>query len=164
MQQPNIKRNYIYRLIYEILILITPFITTPYVSRVLGADGVGIYSYTTSIVTYFTLFAALGTASYGSREIARNRDNPEQYSKLFWEIELMTVLTSLVCLVGWVIVIIFSKEYRPYFIALTPMIFATMFDVAWFYTVHEKIIYSVSLNAVFKVIGVLLLFVFVKEK
>ncbi len=74
MEQPNVRKNYVYRLLYEILILITPFITTPYISRVLGADGVGIYSYTSSIMAYFTMFAALGTAAYGAREIAQLRD------------------------------------------------------------------------------------------
>ena len=59
MQQPSLKKNYLYRVFYEVLILITPFITTPYVSRVLGADGVGVYSYTYSIITYFFLGTSL---------------------------------------------------------------------------------------------------------
>ena len=53
--------------------LLTPFITTPYLSRVLGPDGTGIQSYTNSVVQYFAIAAALGTASYGQREIAMHR-------------------------------------------------------------------------------------------
>ena len=45
MAEKSIKRNYIYNLMYQILLLITPLITTPYLSRVLGADGIGKYSY-----------------------------------------------------------------------------------------------------------------------
>ena len=56
----NISANYIYNLIYQIFVIILPIITTPYVSRVLGANGIGIYSYTLSIVTYFTLIGGLG--------------------------------------------------------------------------------------------------------
>lgn len=63
----NLKKNYLYRLLYEILTMITPLITTPYVSRILGADGIGIYSYTYSYVTYFIMFAALGTSSLGEK-------------------------------------------------------------------------------------------------
>lgn len=66
MKEVSIKKNFIYSMGYQILILITPFITTPYVSRVLGADGIGIYSYTSSIMSYFTLVAALGTSAYGA--------------------------------------------------------------------------------------------------
>ena len=110
MRQPSVRKNYIYRLSYEILILITPFITTPYISRVLGADGIGIYSYTSSIMTYFTLLAALGTASYGAREIAQHRDDKRQTSKLFWEIELLTVGTTLFCLMIWCVIIFVSRK------------------------------------------------------
>ena len=53
-----------------ILTLITPLITAPYLSRVLKVEGIGIYSYTASIVTYFVMFAALGTINYGNREIS----------------------------------------------------------------------------------------------
>ena len=53
MANISLKKNYIYSLSYQILNLITPLITAPYVARVLGADGVGIYSYTASIMMYF---------------------------------------------------------------------------------------------------------------
>jgi len=99
MVQTSIKKNYIYNTIYQVLSLITPLITAPYISRVLGSNGVGIYSYTNSIVTYFTLFAALGTASYGQREIAMHRDDPETSSKLFWEIEILSLTTTAVSLI-----------------------------------------------------------------
>ena len=111
MSQPSIKKNFIYRALYELLIMITPFITTPYVARVLGSDGAGISSYTGSVMAFFTMFAALGTPQYGLREIARHRDNPQESSKLFWEIELLTVFTSLICLLGWFGVCIFWKEF-----------------------------------------------------
>ena len=66
----KITANYIYNLIYQILTIILPIITTPYLSRVLGSEGIGIYGYTISIVTYFTLIGALGISKYGQREIA----------------------------------------------------------------------------------------------
>ena len=71
---PSIRRNFVYKLLYEILALAAPLITAPYVSRVLGAEGVGIYSYSQSCIAYFTMFAVLGTNIYGMREIARCRD------------------------------------------------------------------------------------------
>ena len=93
--QPSIKKNFILKILYELLAIATPLITAPYVSRILGADGVGIYSYAQSCMTYFTMFAVLGTNNYGMREIARCRNNKEEYSKKFWEIELLTVCTLL---------------------------------------------------------------------
>ena len=163
-QTPNLKRNYIYKLIYEILTLITPFITAPYVSRVLGADGIGIYSYTQSLMTYFTMFAALGTASYGMREIAMCRDDKVECSKKFWEIEFLTVLTSGVCLMAWMVLVFLSSSYKIFFVALIPSLLATMFDISWFYTGLEKIGYTVFWNIICKITGVACILLFIKDK
>lgn len=70
----SVKKNFIYNIIYQILIIILPFITVPYVSRTLGVSGVGIYSYTYSIIYYFMLICLLGINNYGNRVIAKNRD------------------------------------------------------------------------------------------
>lgn len=164
VSQPSIRKNFIFRLLYEMLVFLTPFITTPYIARVLGSDGAGITSYTGSVMSFFTLFAALGTSQYGMREIARHRDNPEKASKLFWEIELLTAFTSLVCLAGWIILCICWEEYRIYFLVLTPRLFSTMFDISWFFTAHEKVGYTVGRNAFFKILGIVLLVTLVKSK
>lgn len=164
MNQPSIRKNFIFRALYELLVLITPFITIPYIARVLGSDGEGIRSYTGSVMAFFTMFAALGTPQYGLREIARNRDNPEAASKLFWEIELLTVFTSLVCLLGWMGVCVFWQEYRIYFLALTPSLLGTMFDISWYFTAYEKVGYTVARNAFFKILGVVLLLTLIKSK
>ena len=130
---PSVRKNYIYNLIYQVMTLITPFITTPYISRVLGADGTGIQSYTNSVVQYFAILAALGTASYGQREIARHRDDLKMRSRLFWEIEMLCMATTAACLIIWLFVIGFAKEYRPYYIVLTMTLTAVAFDISWFF-------------------------------
>ena len=164
MNQPSIRKNFIFRALYELLILITPFITIPYVARVLGSSGAGITSYTASVMSFFTMFAALGTPQYGMREIARHRDSPQETSRLFWEIELLTVFTSTVCLLVWLILCLLWTEYRPYLLALIPVLLGTMFDISWFFTAHEKVGYTVARNAAFKVLGVVLLLTLVKSR
>lgn len=162
--EPSLKKNYLYRVFYEVLILLTPFITTPYISRVIGADGVGDYSFTHSIITYFMLFGALGTSSYGTKEIAQVRDDKKIASKLFWEIELMTVFTTGVCLIIWVGVIVFGGKYSLFYLALTPFLMSTMFDISWYFTGLEKIKNIVIRNSLVRIIGIVLLFVLVKTK
>ena len=85
-ENKSVVKNYMYNLIYQILILILPLVTTPYLSRVLGAEGVGIYSYTYAIVTYFVLFGSLGIALYGQREIAYVQNEPRKRKKIFIEL------------------------------------------------------------------------------
>ena len=77
----KMKKNFIYNVIYQLLILILPLITMPYVSRILGADGIGIFSYTYSIAYYFMIMAMLGLNNYGNRAIAKIRDYKEKLSK-----------------------------------------------------------------------------------
>ena len=67
--------NYIYNLSFQIFSIIVPLITTPYISRVLGAEMIGIYSYTLSISTYFIVAGSLGFPLYGQREIAYRSNN-----------------------------------------------------------------------------------------
>ena len=135
---PSIRENYTYNLLYQILTLITPFITTPYIARVLGTNGVGIQSYTSSVVQYFSILAALGTASYGQREIARHRDDRRERSRVFWEIELLCAGTTALCLVVWLGVIAFSKAYAPYYAALTMTLAAVAFDISWMFGGMEQ--------------------------
>ncbi|MGX8688047.1 MAG: flippase [bacterium] len=161
---PSIKLNFVLSTAYQIMIFILPLITKPYFSRVLRPEGLGIYSYTQSYQTYFSMFAALGTMSYGTREISRARDDMERRSRLFWEIELMTVITSTVCLGAWILFILLNEEYRIYYIVLTMGILSTMFDISWFFNGLEQFKYTVSKNAFFKIAGVILLFIFVRTK
>lgn len=163
MQEPSVKKNFIYSTSYQILNVLTPFITAPYISRVLGAEGIGIQSYTQSIQQYFLMFAALGTLSYGAREISMNRNDVYKRSKLFWEIELMTVSTSLLAVVGWVILILFSSKYKVYYTVLTIGIFASMFDISWFFEGIEQFKLEVIRNSFFKILGIICLFIFIKS-
>lgn len=164
MKTASVKKNFLYSTFFEILSVITPFITAPYLSRVLGADGIGIQSYTASVQTYFSMFAALGTLAYGSREIAQNRDDKYKRSKLFWEIELMTVISSFVCLVVWIGLILTASRYREYYIILTLNLMATMLDITWFFKGLEQFRLIVIRNSIIKLINILAMFLFVKTK
>lgn len=159
---PSIKKNFILSTLYEILTVLAPFITAPYISRVLGASNIGIYSYTSSVEMYFSLFAVMGTASYGKREIARTRDNKTLNSKYFWEIEILSILTSFIALSGWGLFVYFSNNYKIYYLILSINIFSQMFDISWFYKGLELFKYTVTRNTFVKLAGILILFIFVK--
>ena len=144
--------------------LITPFITTPYISRVLGADGTGVQSYTNSVVQYFAILAALGTASYGQREIARHRDDIKMRNRLFWEIEALCMATTAACLMIWLFVIGFAREYRPYYIVLTMTLTAVAFDISWFFGGLEQYSLIVLRNTAVKLVGNAMLYLFIRKK
>ena len=66
----SIKVNYFLNMSYQVLVLLVAIVTTPYIARTLGAEGIGIYSYTYSVVSCFVLAAVMGTTSYAQRTIA----------------------------------------------------------------------------------------------
>ena len=158
----NLKRNIVFNTIFRVLMIIAPFLTAPYVSRILMSDGVGVYSYTQSLVSYFTMFAALGTVSYGTREIARNRENKNEYSKSFWEIEIISVISTAICFAGWMLLSFLYTQYKVYLLLYSFMLLATAFDISWLYIGLEKYRYTIYINLFFKFLSVACVFLFVK--
>ena len=161
MKNKSIRNNFLYSTAYQILNVLTSFVTAPYLSRVLGAEAIGIQSYTQSIQQYFLMFAALGTFSYGSREISMNRDDPYKRSKLFWEIELIVVATTSMAVLSS-LALLWSK-YRIYYIVLSIGIFASMFDISWFFSGLEEFKLTVIRNTIFKILGIICTFVFINQ-
>lgn len=164
MAQPSIRKNFILSTAYQIILVIVPLITAPYIARVLGPSGEGIYSYTNSIELYFAMVAELGTMSYGARQIARARDDPEKRTHIFWEIEILTIITTGVMLVCWGVFIAFTSQYRILYLILTLNILNCLFDISWFFTGMEQFQYTVSINTLFKILGTVALFIFVRDE
>lgn len=161
----SLKKNYLYNLSYQILILLLPLITTPYISRILGATNIGIYSYTLSIVTYFTMFGSLGIALYGQREIAYNQDNKLNYSKVFTEIFLLRLITMSISIILFCIFFINkNNDYNIYFTILVFELVATIVDISWFFQGLEEFKKTVLRNLIIKLISVICIFIFVKTK
>ena len=164
-KKKSLTKNYIYNASYQVLALITPLITTPYLSRVLEADGIGVYSFTTSIVSYFTMFGVLGTLSYGNREIAYLQEDRKTRSKVFWEVEFLSVITAALALVAYLFFVMFvAKEYHVFYIIQMISFLTIAFDVTWLLQAMEEFGKIVGRNLFFKVLSIIYVFTFVKTK
>lgn len=164
MTKKSLTKNYIYNLIYQILVLILPLITTPYISRVLGAENIGIYSYTLSISAYFILFGSLGIALYGQREIAYNQENKEKYSIIFWEIIILRTLTMMISLLVYYFIFVKGNQYQVYYKILILELMGNCIDISWFFQGMEEFKKTVTRNMIIKLISVISIFTFVKSK
>lgn len=150
---------------YQVLIVITPLITSPYISRVLGADGLGIYSYSYSISNYFAILAMLGTITYGSKVIAKTRDDKFERSKNFFEIIALQILLASIGTIIYVAFIVASgQENQEIFLIQAMMIAACAFNVGWFFFGMEEFRITVTRNVIIKVIQIAGIFLFVKTK
>jgi len=164
MKEKSVEKNYIYNLIYQMLVVVIPLITTPYVSRVLTAEGVGAFSYTTAMVSYFALVGNLGVATYGQLKIAGSRNDKEQMSKIFYELTILrTVLMAAIMVVYFFFVFVISKdEYRSLYSILVIQIIAALIDISWFLQGMEEFKKLVVRNTLIKLVSTALIFVFVK--
>lgn len=158
----KVVKNYLYNLSYQILILIVPLITTPYVSRVLGAKGVGTFSYTNSIVQYFILFGCIGLNLYGQREIAYVQHEKEKRNKVFWELVILRIITVSISLTVFYFTLAAHGKYAPVFFIMCLDILASMVDISWFLQGIEDLKKIVVRNFIIKIVGVALIFLFVK--
>ena len=159
----SIAKNYIYNLIYQLLTILLPLITTPYLSRVLGAEPIGIYGYTISIVTYFILFGSLGIAMYGQREIAYKQNDKKSRTKIFLEIIIVRTISLMFSMTLFYIIFGRTGEYAIYYKILLVEMLANVFDISWFFQGLEEFDKTVTRNMIVKSISLILIFALVKQ-
>lgn len=161
----RMKKNFIYNATYQVLILLIPFLTTPYLARTIGVKGVGIYSYTYSIVNYFMMFALLGMNTYGNREISKISDDNEKLNKTFSSIYfLQVILTICVSVIYIMYILFFNKEYMFINIIQILYVVSVAFDINWFFCGMQEFKITVTRSGIIKIITFLLIITFVKNE
>ncbi len=159
----NIRKNFVYNAIYQIMILILPFITVPYVSRVLGADGIGTYSFTYSIVYYFMLVALLGINNHGNRAIAKVREDKNKLSETFSSIYIIQLVASVSMIILYVLyLLLFSPDYINIAWIQIIYVFSAMFDINWFFFGNEEFKLTVTRSIIIKLLSIGAIFLFVR--
>lgn len=159
----SIKKNYIYNLFYQILSMIVPLITTPYLSRILGSEKIGVYSYNYSIVHYFTLFVMLGLNNYGNRTIASSRNDRKSLSKNFSNIYTFQLLCGLGVSVVYFGYIFLASANKTISIIFYLYLLGAIFDVNWFFFGMEEFKLTVIRNTLVKILSTVSIFIFVRN-
>ena len=166
MKIHSVKYNFIMNAILTVAGIIFPLITFPYISRVLLVEGSGKVAFATSVVTYFTMFASLGIPTYGVRACAIVRDNKEKLSKTVQELLIIsggtTLLTYIVFGISLFVIPEFAQE-RTLLLIVGLGIGLNTIGVQWLYNALEQYSYITTCSILFKVIGMILMFLLVKE-
>ncbi len=165
MKKSSVKKNFAYQFIYQMLISILPFVTSPYISRVLGADNIGIYSYVYSVITIFIVVANLGISNYGNRIIAKSRDDKDKLSKNFTELFVLHLILSAMMLSVYIAyILIFDLDNKLIFIIQILFLIANSIDISWLFFGLEQFKLTVTRNALVKILAVILIFLVVKSR
>lgn len=160
----KLKMNLLYNIFYQILVIVLPLITAPYISRTLGAESVGIYSYTNSVAYYFLLFAMLGISNYGNRTIAISRDNDKEMNKNFWEIYSIQFFMYVAAIILYCVYATWINQSNS-LVTWLQIIYITsgLLDISWLFFGLENFKVTVIRNTIIKICTVLFIFLFVKS-
>ena len=162
---PSIKKNVLYNTLYQILAIVVPLIISPYLARVLGADEIGKYSYTYSIVFYFLIFGMLGINNYGNRRIAIVRDRKEDLETEFWSIySFQFFMSTMMLIIYSIVVLCYNKSFQLLLIVQGVYILSNLLDVSWFFYGLEDFRITVIRNAAVKIVSLVLILLLVKGK
>ena len=159
----RIYTDFFYNALYQVVRVISPLLIAPYVSRVLGAESIGIYSYTYSVVTYFLLISMLGVKTYGNREIARVAHDKEARSKVFAEIYTLQFSITLVMTAAYAFYVhVSSQSHRDIALLQAAYLAIGFLDVDWFLFGLQEFRSTAIRSTVVKLLSTVLIFVFVR--
>ncbi len=167
IQQKSLKLNAVLNVFRTAMNLIFPLITFPYTSRVLLPEGSGKINFATSIVSYFSLIAALGINAYGIREGAKVRDNKQKLSQLTKELFTISMVSTVVAYSLFFVAIFFVPKFSEYRVLLcisSASILLGTLSIEWLYSATEDYVFITIRSFVFQIISIILLFIFVKTK
>lgn len=156
-------KNYIYNSINQLVVLLVPILTAPYLSRVLGPENLGVYGYISSVYSILTTIGLLGLNNYGTRQLAYVRDSASERVKVFSQLMALRVLLLLVTSIIYVIILVCS-DYPLYFGIEYILVLAVFIDVSWVFIGMEDMKIVASRNALSKICQLAAIFLFVKGK
>lgn len=150
-----------------ILNLVFPLITFPYISRILSVEEIGKYNFSDSVVSYFLLIAALGINQYAVREGTKFRDSHADISQFASKVFSVNVVSTGVSYVLLGILLLCSSKLHNYLLCiviLSTQIFFTTLGTEWLYSIYEEYTYITIRSIAFKILSIMLLFIFVRNQ
>lgn len=160
----RIVKNFIYNTLNQLLLIIIPLITIPYVSRILGAEALGVNAYTYTIATYFVQLANMGLGLYGMREIAYSRNYENGVSKTFLELLILKLIVGVISYGLFLVFVLFYNQYLLVFLLQSIFIISAIFDFMWFFAGIEDFKKITIRNFLIKVLSFILIILFVRHK
>lgn len=163
----GIKKNFLYSTILTTANYIFPFLTYPYVSRVLGVTNIGICNFVDSIINYFVLFSMMGISIVGIREIAKSKGEKQSLNKTFSSLFALNATTTAVLFIALIISIYTVPKlyvYRELMWLGALKLAANFLTLDWLYRGLEDFKYITARTIAVKTVYVACVFIFVHEQ
>lgn len=166
-KQKSIKLNFVMNIILTMSNFIFPFITFPYICRILEPTGYGKVSSAVAFINIFNMFAQLGIPTYGVRACAKVRDNKEELNRVAHELLIINLVMNVfvyIALIGTILLLPELREEKTLYFIVSATILLTSIGMEWIYKALEQYTYITIRSLIFKVIGIVFMFLFVHEQ
>ena len=161
------KKDFFYNFLLTSSNLLFPLLTFPYLSRILGAEGIGICSFIQSYAQNFAIIAALGIPLYGIREISKVRDDKAKRSRIFFELlSIHSILTVIFLIIYFISIFNYAdfEQNKKLAIVGSGFIFLNVFSIEWLFTGLSNFKYITIRSVIIRVISIIFIFLLVKTK
>lgn len=157
--------NVFFSVLYQAITMISSFITTPYLSRVLGSAGMGDFVMADTYTQYFILLGGIGLNVYAAREIGYVRDDKTKLKTAFWELTILRMGTFAVSICLYYLIFILGGYRNSILVKISIInVMASMFDISWYFIGIENFKKMSIRNAIIKILAVILIFTCVKKE
>lgn len=166
MKQKSLGVNALLNGIKQCCSIIFPLITFPYISRVLGSDGYGKYSFSYSVTNYFILLAALGIYTYAIREGAKIRDDKKEINQFCSQVFSINVCSAVISLLLLFIMVFFLPKfsgYKAYIFIQSIAIVMAAIGTDWVNGIFEDYFYITVRYIAIQCLCLLAMFAFVRQ-
>ena len=165
-KEKSVGVNLVINGIKTLMSVLFPLITFPYASRILGARGIGKVDYAYSIISYFSLVAALGINTYAVREGSKLKNNKEEFEKFAKEMLKINLFTTLLTYIGFIgfLCLPILRGYKRVLVIYSFGMWFTTIGMEWLFIIREEYAYITKRAVLFQFVSLILLFVFVRNK
>ena len=165
-KKKSLSRGGVYYLIYNVINMAFPFITGMYVARKLLPANIGSVAAAQNLAQYFVILAFLGIPTYGMREIAKNRNDSSERNRVFTELYIINLISTIFFLTVYLLIIFSIEEYRSnisLYLVVGISIALNAFNISWLYEGMEEFRFISLRNLVFKIVAFLFLIILVRK-
>lgn len=158
-------KDIMYNAVYQLFLIVLPLLTTPILSRRIGAEGLGIYGYVFSIAQFLITAISIGMNPFRIRSIAKVRNNKKELSSQFWNIYFMQLLIGIISIAIYLFCIFaFNIQYRNLYLIQLLFVLGVTLDISWFFQGIEEFAKVVTRNTLIKLSSIILIIIFVSTK
>lgn len=157
--------NFTYLSILEIIGLLLPLISYPYVIRTVGADNYGVVVFCQAIIAYVVIIINFGYNVSATRKISENGTNVFKIREIYSSIVYQKLLIFAICLVSGLFVLIFLKyDYSVILLGFIGLCIQEVFFPTWLFQGLERMKFITIITFVAKCSCLILIFLFVHDK